>query len=51
MNRTLSGSTTESRRVLVNALDSIRNNELDWNEIDESACQFAKHDEQKTSTP
>jgi ribosome-binding ATPase YchF (GTP1/OBG family) len=33
----------------VKAVDSIRDSELDSNEIDESDLQFSKHDEQRIS--
>jgi hypothetical protein len=36
MNTTLSGSEMEWRYVPEKAVDSIRDSELDWNEIDES---------------
>jgi hypothetical protein len=50
MNTTLSGSKTKSRRVPAKAVDSIRDSELDSNEIDESDVQNSKHDEQRIST-
>jgi hypothetical protein len=49
MNTTLSGSKTKSRRVPAKAADSIRDSELDSNEIDESDSQYEKHDEQRIS--
>jgi hypothetical protein len=50
MNITPSGSETEWRHVPAKAVDSIRDNESDSNEIDESDWQFEKHDEQRIST-
>jgi heat shock protein HspQ len=50
MNTTLSGSKTKSRVVPAKAVDSIRDSELDSNEIDESDLQNEKHDEQRIST-
>jgi hypothetical protein len=44
MNTTLPGSKTKSRHVLAKAGDSIRDTEVESNEIDESDRQHKKHD-------
>jgi hypothetical protein len=51
MNTTLSGSKTKLRLVPAKAADSIRDTEVESNDIDESEMQFEKHDEQRISTP
>jgi hypothetical protein len=50
MNTTPSGSKTKSRPVPAKAADSIRNTDVESNEIDESELQYEKHDEQRIST-
>jgi hypothetical protein len=50
MNTTLSGSKTKLTRVPAKTADSIRDTDVESNQIDESDLQFAKHDEQRTST-
>jgi hypothetical protein len=49
MNTILSGSEMESKSVPMKAVDSIRDSELDSNEIDKSDSQYEKHDEQRIS--
>jgi hypothetical protein len=50
MNTTLSAGETEWRHVPAKVFDSIRDSELESNEIDESDWQYEKNDEQGTST-
>jgi hypothetical protein len=49
MNTTLSGSEIEWRYVPAKAVDSIRNSEVDSNEISESDSRSEKHTEQRIS--
>jgi hypothetical protein len=50
MSTRLSGSQTRFGRVRAKAVDSIRDKELDRNDIDESDLQFEKRDKQRIST-
>jgi hypothetical protein len=50
MNTTLSGSKTKSRCVPAKAADSIRDTDVESNEIDKNDVHFEKHDEQRIST-